>query len=40
MQPDHEHELLSVIGRNTHPGYPQIERLCGFAELHGVIVAV
>jgi mannonate dehydratase len=24
FRPDHEHELLSDIGRGTHPGYPLI----------------
>jgi mannonate dehydratase len=40
FRPDHGHELLSDIGRGTHPGYPLIGRMRGLAELRGVIHAV
>ena len=40
MRPDHGHELLSDIGRGTHPGYPVIGRMRGLAELRGVMAAI
>ena len=39
-RPDHGHELLSDVGRGTHPGYPLIGRLRGLAELRGVIAGL
>lgn len=40
FRPDHGHELLSDIGRGTHPGYPLIGRMRGLAELRGVVRAL
>lgn len=40
FRPDHGHELLSDIGRGTHPGYPLIGRMRGLAELRGVIAGL
>ena len=40
FRPDHGHELLSDIGRGTHPGYPLIGRLRVLAELRGVAAAL
>ena len=39
FRPDHGHELLSDIGRGTHPGYPLVGRMRGLAELRGVVHA-
>ncbi|MBO3762144.1 mannonate dehydratase [Ciceribacter sp. L1K22] len=40
FRPDHGHELLSDIGRGTHPGYPLIGRMRGLAELRGIVRAL
>lgn len=39
-RPDHGHEILSDIGRATHPGYPLIGRMRGLAEIRGVIAGL
>ncbi|GGF28113.1 mannonate dehydratase [Aliidongia dinghuensis] len=40
FRPDHGHELLTDVGRKTHPGYPLVGRLKGLAEVRGVMTAV
>jgi mannonate dehydratase len=40
FRPDHGHDLLSDLGRGTHPGYPLIGRMRGLAELRGVIAGL
>ena len=37
---DHEHELLSDIGRGTHPGYLLIGVMRGLSELLGILHAL
>ncbi len=37
---DHGHELLTDIGRDTHPGHPLVGRLRGLAELRGLIAGL
>jgi mannonate dehydratase len=40
FRPDHGHELLDDIGKNSFPGYSTVGRLKGLAEIRGVMVAV
>lgn len=40
FRPDHGHELLSDLARDSFPGYPLIGRMRGLAEIRGVIRAV
>lgn len=40
FRPDHGHELLSDIGRGTHPGYPLIGWMRGLSELRGILHAL
>ena len=37
---DQWHELLSDIGRGTHPGYPLIGWMRGLSELRGIVQAL